>query len=542
LFENSKFVRTDRPTTSGAGRRLMLIAACVTILAAAALGSTGAATARGSATKPTLTYNGNAGDAGVDHYYVTPTLVHPSRNSTNLNAVTPDLAASWKIFPGNKSIQFTLRPGVRFSDGTPLTAQAVKTFLEWTVTDPFYAFNNSVLGPIASIRVVSKLVVRITLKTPNPNLLYAFAFVGEGPISPKAVAALKANPNSTILTQQSYGAGPYMLDAADSVFGDHVAFVPNPYYYDKSRQPWGKIVVRGLADPNAALAALQSGQVVMTSGNPSTAEAAASSGFSIATVGAVPFYGVAFLDRGGHLQPALADVRVRQALNHAVDRKTITSALFGLKYATPTSEAFYGEDGYDPKLLNYYPYDPAKAKALLAAAGYAKGFTLKLVGFGPWLDFVHGQAMGQAICKYFAAVNVTCDIDETPGYAQYASEIAGTSGAFPAGIVPCACSGIFNDYKQFLTTNPVETTHGWIDPVSNRLWQRAIRAKVSVAAQIAKQLNARWTKLAYFVPVLSYKNLVYFNPKRVHGVSSTLNWAGFWYRDADVSEWKPVSH
>jgi peptide/nickel transport system substrate-binding protein len=544
LSEKSRFVRSRGATGSRGRGRLWLHTAGMTGLVVIALGLTAAATARSEASKPVLTYNLNAcgdgvGQAANKRYQVYPTLVHASTDASNPEAVKPGLATSWKIFPGNKVIQFKLRHDIRFSDGTVMDAKAVKAALNFNIYGPgANAFWTLLLGPVRSITALDKWTVRVTFKTPSPILPFAFAFVGEGIVGPKYIATLTAKPNSTAYATTTDGPGPYMVDHKETVIGTRCVFIPNPYYPDKAAQPWSKIVELNITDPNAALAAMKTGQIAATNGDAATADAAKAAGFDVSTGGVRAFYGLTFLDRAGKFNPALADVRVRRALNYAVDRKTIVSALFG-KYATPTSQAMSGTDGSDPKLVNAYPYDPAKAKSLLAAAGYAKGFKLKVVSAGTWLDSVKGGDLVQAICKYFAAVNVTCDISATSTYPEYATDMQSeTASNFEAGICPCGSPITSYNYTWFINAPGLQAEHGWRDPVSDKLWQKLIRADAKTAAGIQKQLVARWTDQAYLVPVVSSGSMMYTNPKVLKGAKGTNNWGGFW--NANPAEWAPA--
>src|SRR5262249_40248059 len=117
----------------------------------------------------------------------------------------------------------------------------------------------------------------------------------------------------------------------------------------------------------------------------------------------------------GTITKALKDVRVRQALNYAIDRKTIAHALLG-PAAVPVSSPDAYQDGDDPRYTNYYAYNPSKGRALLAAAGYAKGLTLKFVNWGAFAGSAYDtSAICNAVKENYAAVGVqaTCVIPST---------------------------------------------------------------------------------------------------------------------------------
>ncbi|HYU84802.1 MAG TPA: ABC transporter substrate-binding protein, partial [Kribbellaceae bacterium] len=286
-------------------------------------------------------------------------------------SLQPGLATSWRYVGDNTQLELQLRSGVKFSDGSSLTAQVVADHFGYVLKSggqfvPLFAGDTfTATGPLT-----------VVIKTPKPNpdlptLLTQDDVVG-GVISPLGLK------NTAKLGTQTSGAGPYMLDPAATVAGDHYTFVQNPYYYDKASVHWKKVVVRAITSPQATLNAMKTGQVDFAVGDASTLAAAKQAGL---TVNMTPLLwtGVTLADRGGKTSKPLADVRVRQALNYATDRKAISSALFP-DGGRPTSQLTVpGGYGYDEKLDDAYPYDVVKAKQLLAEAGYPAGFSLKIV-------------------------------------------------------------------------------------------------------------------------------------------------------------------
>src|SRR5262249_16431534 len=110
-------------------------------------------------------------------------------------------------------------------------------------------------------------------------------------------------------------------------------------------------------------------------GTGTVAKSAKAAGFTVnVTYGSAGTYAYFAYDAGGAVVKPLAKLKVRQALNYALNRKAIANAAVGA-YARPISEQ-PTPDGWVPKFADYYPYDPSKAKALLAAAGYPNGFTI----------------------------------------------------------------------------------------------------------------------------------------------------------------------
>ncbi len=245
---------------------------------------------------------------------------------------SPELATSWHYLNAkggsggaNKGFEFTLRHDARFSDGTPVTAQAVVAWL--TYFSQSKSVNVGSMPPIKSIQAIGKWTVRIICKSPNPQFRLTLGYGNTGLWG--AVASPDAVANPAKFNTETFGAGPYMVDPSQSLAGDHFTFVPNPYYYAKSTIKWSKIVVRIIPTGSSRLQALQAGQVDVAFGDAQTVSAARSSGLSVSVApGLTPLFLInASGSRNGGAP--LKDVRVRQALNYAIDRKAIAKALFG---------------------------------------------------------------------------------------------------------------------------------------------------------------------------------------------------------------------
>ena len=232
----SEAARSRAVCVARSSRRIvgMLAAAfmCVSVTAASAsvdAGATGSAAA-----KPTLTLgyatavcNNSSPIAGL--VYEIRLANEPLINKDVRNRLRPGLATSWKVSAyqrrPNKVITMTLRKGVRFSDGTPLDAKAVKTYIDYRAKKTTQ-YSSMLVKPV--VTVVSKYVVRIRVQTPNPDLPQAMYLDWGRVASPKAVAASIADPEHDFLARNTAGAGPYMLDPKQTVPGDHCTLVPNP--------------------------------------------------------------------------------------------------------------------------------------------------------------------------------------------------------------------------------------------------------------------------------------------------------------------------
>jgi peptide/nickel transport system substrate-binding protein len=330
---------------------------------------------------------------------------------------------------------------------------------------------------------------------------------------------LLADPKSTLLSRQTFGAGPYVFVPSQSVVGDHCTFVPNRFYYDTSKIRWGKVITKPILDPNAALAAMKTGQIdVVQRAAMNTVQAAAAAGFKIVdSPGLV--YKLWFLDLGGKLVSALADVRVRQALNYAVDRGTIAKALYG-PGATTTSNPFTPGQGEVPRRIdNYFSYNPGKARSLLAAAGYPNGFTFKAVALGPWAGSVQAGNLCEAIAQNLAAVGVTMEVTTPTTDVDWGNEFG--SAKYSAVCIPSNMEPSYYWYGLGFKPGAGFNQHGFDDPVIDKLWLKGERADPKSGARYWRQLATRWITRAYWIPVVEQPLYTYVS-KRVGGVAPGL--------------------
>jgi peptide/nickel transport system substrate-binding protein len=351
------------------------------------------------------------------------------------------------------------------------------------------------------------------------------------PQSPKAVARDLADPQRSVIARQTFGAGPYVLVPSQTVTNDHCTYVPNKYYYDQSRIKWGKVVTRQINDPNAALAAMRTGQIdVYVFAEGRTANAATAAGMKALHA---PTAGLSleFMDRGGKLVPALADPRVRQALNYAVDRKKISRAFYN-GHAPPSSNPNFGSDGEDPKDANYYTYNPAKARALLAAAGYPNGFSFKLICFGAWAGGLNYEGLSQGLAKDFAAVGVKMEVDAPATAAEFDQKFgSGTYSAYILGLITAPTWLWYN--IAMIPGYVLGDQHGFRDPVVDKLWLKGQRLPLKKARQVWREFMHRVITQGYFVSLMGRPDYIFVS-KRVAGVSPWTT------RVAEMRDWHPT--
>lgn len=430
------------------------------------------------------------------------------------------LAVKWGyVGEGNQTYELTLREGVKFSDGTALDAAAVKTYLDYERAQTTGSMAGLLVN-VASIDVTGPLTVRLNLSKADPGMTFYFAQAfGAGNIaSPTAVA----NPAS--LDTTTAGAGPYMLDPAQSVTGDHYVYVQNPNYWDKSRQHWTTVTIRSITNPSSMVQAMQAGQVQLALGDATTLQAAASAGLDV-TAPPQALTGLNLADRDGQLVPALGDVRVRQALNMAVDRKTLAKALYGDENLALSQYALEGQPGYDPKLDDAYPLDVDKAKQLLADAGYPDGFTIPVLST-PIFSF---DKLMQAIGGQLQAIGVTLEVTSKATPADYFTSML--SGENPTAAIGYGLANMNTLYAGFVNPQGPFNWFHIVDPELDALYQQYNVADEAAGAALEKQINARLVDQAWTIPIVGAP-LSYYTAKGITGMDATSANAGVpWVTD-----------
>ena len=293
---------------------------------------------------------------------------------TKLNqdgSVAPFLATRWEnIEP--KKWRFHLRKDVTFSNGEKLTAKAVKsTFDVWkTEQGGNWTQGKTMKGFVADSQVVDEYTIDIITTRPNPILPKNIR--DPSILAPKAWADLGGEG----FTKTPIGSGPYVVTYAEET----AIGVPNPKAWRKAGSI-KKITWTALPEATARTQALISGQIdVNTAISPDEAMKLEAAGQIVYARPSTRTMGITLVSTR-NLKPVdgpMSDVRVRQALNYAVNRDAIVDALFYGKWAKPSTQpAFPGVNGYDPTIKGYN-YDPAKAKKLLAEAGYPNGFDFEV--------------------------------------------------------------------------------------------------------------------------------------------------------------------
>ena len=291
----------------------------------------------------------------------------PLVNLTAAGKYAPDLATSWGyVGSGNTEFQFKIRSGVKFSDGTTMTAQDVVKTIDAEVNSGTTCASD--LKTLTSA-TASGSTVDLQFSAPVAEAYSLF--------DQSAICGDIVGPQATGTSTD--GAGPYELESSATVTDSSYVFVPNPDYWNTSLKRYSKVVLDVYQTPQAELNAALSGQIDEMSTEDSTqVPAAQRAGLKIYSVPS-GIQALFLTDFNGTLVPALKNQKVRQAISYAIDRKALARALYG-QYAQPNDEMILpGYLGYVPSMSNYFAYNPKKAKQLLKEAGYPNGFSMTMI-------------------------------------------------------------------------------------------------------------------------------------------------------------------
>jgi len=326
-------------------------------------------------------------------YALHDALVKPMPGNIN----TPSLAESWTQSKDGLTYEFVLRKGVKFHNGEPVTAADVKFSFE-----RYRGAGAKLLKErVREVQIVDPGRVRFVLKDPWPDFMtfYGTSATGSGWIVPKAYVEKVGDDG---FKRAPIGAGPYRFVSFDP--GVELVMEANEGYWRKVPNV-KRLVYRSMAEETTRAAALKKGEVdiayLLT--GPVAEDIQRTPGFKL--VAPRESQGTFWLDLPDQWDPKSPwhDRRVRQAASHAIDRQALNQAET-LGFSKPTGSLI-------PRALEFSrffepdPFDPVRAKRLLAEAGYPNGFDAGELY--PWPPYF---SMGEALAQYLGAVGIRARI------------------------------------------------------------------------------------------------------------------------------------
>ncbi len=420
-------------------------------------------------------------------------------------ALRPLLALSWKYID-DTTLEFELRPGVIFHNGARFTAADVVYTVEQALTDPLVAVPSN-FAWLAGAERVDDLHVRIKLKQVFPAALEYIAMTL--PILPKAYRT-SVGPQG--FARAPVGSGPYRITHADP---QRITLERFDGYFrqsPKGQPAIGHIVIRQVADAATEMEALLSGQTdwIWSYAPEKSAEIAANPNLQETRAESMRI-GYLSLDAAGRTDPKspYTNVKVRQAVMAAIDRPTLGRALLAVGARVPDAPCFPTQFGCDQTAAARVAYEPARARTLLAEAGYPDGFDTELV------SYVLPQ-YAEAVAANLAAAGIRAKVTQLPLGQAVARAASGTTPLFMgswgsysindvSAILPYFFAGGDNDYARIPELQSLIEQGGATTSADRRrgFYSRAIR-------MISDQ--ALWLPLHTYVTTYGFSRTLNFKP------------------------------
>ncbi len=378
-------------------------------------------------------YIGNAGDSA----YALPALEGLVRMDKD-GVYQPWLATSYEISPDLKSVIFNLREGVKFHDGTPFNAEAVKYNLDLSRNGEW-----SNLKSITSVDIIDDYKVKVNFEKFDWAILDAMGMGMWGLIvSPTAL--------ETHTKEWSYthpiGTGPFIFEKYDPDI--LLSYTRNDDYWG------GKPYLDGVqfvmqASATSALLSFKAGEAHILGQINGNDVAGLKAAGAVISVSAGPV--ICLFPDSANPDSPLSNLKVRQAISYAINTEELAEAI-GLGYYVACNQPFYeGMMGYNYDVAGY-PFNPDKARELLAEAGYGAGFTIKLLT-------VSGGSMDMetSIQSYLKDVGITLEFNVVSG-AQFAMMVTESWDGLAIGMSPV---GLGMDPAQSLLIGIVSQGATW---------------------------------------------------------------------------------
>jgi glutathione transport system substrate-binding protein len=424
--------------------------------------------------------------------------------------VIPVLAENYSVNDNATEFTFKLRKGIKFHDGTPFNAEAVKANLD-RLTDPNSTLiRSSLFKVVKETIVIDEYTVKVILSEPFGAMINTFAHPAAMMISPQA---LKQYGDE--VSKHPVGTGPYMFEEWQP--GDHLTVKKNPDYWNATGNEVDSIIFKPTPENGTRIAMLQAGDADIIYPVP-TESVKSIDGKNGIIVETNPSIVVQYLSMNTLKKP-FDDPRVRQAINYAINKEAFTQVVFNgfaspLKSVIAPNTQFYSEQkGYD--------FDLEKAKKLMAEAGYANGFTATLWGNN---NSTSMKAM-EFIQQQLAQINIKVTIEsmesgtlsdkiwnvKTPEEAEIQLYYGGWSpstGDADWGIRPLL--GGKESYPPFSYNTAYYNNEKVNKLISDALKTADPNVRKNVYAEIQTEIwnDAPWAFLAVTDTICGYKNYV----------------------------------
>lgn len=354
----------------------------------------------------------------------------------------PSAASAWEFNDDNTQLTLTLRDDLAFADGTAIDSGTVKANLDYIRSTPGQAqavtsFIDDVTAPDASTVVIS-------LTSPDPMLINSLA-------TTLGVIGDPDDLGSDKSASAPLASGPYEINESDTVAGSSYVFERREDYWNADAYPYASFTVKSFADRQAMVNALQSGEIDLSYVGADQVGPFENGGFTTTEVVGLGTTDIIIADRNGEMVPALGDVRVRQAINMAFDREKIVEQIQAGAGEPAFQEVYTEIPGFSEDLVDAYPFDPERARELMAEAGYADGFdvTIPSTFLSAQIDATVVQSLADIGIRATLEVVQPQDLGSVWAEPKYAMGywVAGGSIAARSLLPHLSETGYFNPWK-----------------------------------------------------------------------------------------------
>jgi len=416
----------------------------------------------------------------------------------------PNLVTEWGYDATNTVLTLALRDDVVFTDGSRLDAEAVKANLEHFARGG--GSNSSMLAALSEVAVIDDEHVSLTLSQPDPGLTNYLATVAGAMASPSSL-------NDPSIATRPVGSGPYVLDTEKSVAGATYVYHRNDDYWNAEAFPFDNLTISVMEETTARLNALRAGEIDGALADSKSASEAEKAGLRL-NVHRLDWQGLVIADRDGSNVAALGDARVRQAINYAFDRQQFATRVLDGR-ARPSTQVFNEQSAaFVADLDERYTYDPARAKGLLAEAGYGGGFTVvmpQMPAFAATNDIIEQQ---------LADIGITVEWKKVVAEDYIPAAQSGEYGIF---VMQLSSGNEWRDVYKSLSPDGPWNPRNSADEETTRLLAAATTAPdEETYAAILRELNGHIVEEGWFAPI-AFVDTIYVTASGVSVVPQPQN-------------------
>ncbi|MFS8542336.1 MAG: ABC transporter substrate-binding protein [Limnochordales bacterium] len=428
----------------------------------------------------------------------------------------PWLATEWYMVDDH-TWQFKLREGVRFHNGEPFNAEAVKFSIE-RLLDPATASPIVELRHVTEVEVVDEYTVNIRTSYPDPLIPNKLTMFGGVIVPPQYIK----EHGDQHFAQNPVGTGPFKF-VEWRRDGYLVLEANEDYWRGAPEVPY--VVFHAIPDDASRVAALQSGEIDVATNVPPDIVPVIERAPGVRVL-SIPGLRVHYLYPDSRVEP-LTNRLVRQAINHAIDVDALIEAVLG-GHATRTdsmiSEAMFG---HNPDIVRY-PYDPAKARQLLAEAGYPNGFELTLHATSGTYMKDRDVALAVAAMLNEAGIRTNVEILEYGTFRDYL--VNDTMGElYFIGVLAWTLDGTSNMQADVLSTGPYSRIRD--ERLDDLIFVAASSMDQDERFEAYQEIQRILHEEAYFVPLWTGND--------IYGLSNRVDWTPWrnqliWLGDAKI--------